>query len=134
MPAQTRILIVDDSARARQSLRTLLAIYAEEAEIQEAENGLEALQRFDRFCPNVVVMDIMMPELDGINATRRIKALAPRVKVIALSMSPDYRSEALAAGADAFVCKGDPPAVLLDALARVTGWQEDDSSRQPSIL
>lgn len=134
MPAQTRILIVDDSARAWQSLRTLLAIYAEDAEIQEAENGLEALQWFDRSCPDVVLMDIMMPELNGINATKRIKALKPHVKVIALSMSPDYKSEALAAGADAFVCKGDPPGVLLQVLARVTGLQDDDSGRQQSAL
>lgn len=125
MPAQTQILIVDDSARTRQSLRTLLAIYAENAEIQEAENGLQALEWFDRSCPDVVVMDIMMPELDGINATQRIKARAPNVKLIALSMSPDYESDALAAGADAFVCKGDPPGALLEALARVMGWQED---------
>ncbi len=125
MPAQTRILIVDDSARARQSLRTLLAIYAEYAEIQEAENGLQALEWFDRSCPDVVVMDIMMPELDGISATQQIKARAPHVKVIALSMSPNYESDALAAGADAFVCKGDPPGVLLQVLAQVTGWQEE---------
>jgi CheY-like chemotaxis protein len=130
MPIQTRILIVDDSARARQSLRALLAIYADDVEIQEAENGLQALERLERSCPDVVVMDIMMPELDGINATQQIKALVPHVKVIALSMSPDYKSKALAAGADAFVCKGDPPGALLQVLAQVTGWQEECHTSQ----
>ena len=134
MPGNARILIVDDSARARNSLRALLAIYADDAEMLEAENGLEALQMIDTSSPDVVLMDIMMPELDGITATWFIKQQAPQVKVIAVSMSPDYRSEALAAGADAFVCKGDPPGVLLEALVRLTGWPEDDSETQPPVV
>ena len=134
MPGKARILIVDDSARARNSLRALLAIYADETEMLEAENGLEALQMIDTSSPEVVLMDIMMPELDGITATWFIKQQAPQVKVIAVSMSPDYRSEALAAGADAFVCKGDPPSVLLEALARLTGWQEDASEMPPPVV
>ena len=134
MPDRIRILIVDDSARARQSLRALLNIYAEDTEVQEAEDGLEALQRIDEALPSVVFLDVMMPGLDGIKTTQLIKQHASHVKVIALSIASDYESEALAAGADAFVCKGDPPGVLLQALARVTGLQEDDGGRPPSVL
>jgi two-component system NarL family response regulator len=134
MPGKARILIVDDSARARNSLRALLAIYADETDMLEAENGWEALLRIDTSSPEVVLMDVMMPELDGITATEIIKQYAPQVKVIAVSMSPDYRSEALAAGADAFVCKGDPPGVLLEALVRLTGWPEDDSGTPPPVF
>ncbi len=123
-----RILIVDDSPRARQSLRALLASYAEDTEVLEASNGLEGLLYVDECAPNLVLMDVLMPGLDGINATQLIKQLAPHVKVIALSIACDYRSEALAAGADAFVCKGDPPGALLEALAQVAGLLEDNSS------
>ncbi len=116
MPDRIRILIVDDSPRARKSLCALLAAYAEDTRIQEAKNGLEALQCVEQAPPDVVLMDVIMPELDGPAATRLMKERVPQVKVIALSISPDYRFEALAAGADAFVCKGDPPGLLLDAL------------------
>ncbi len=128
MPCRTRILIVDDAPRARASLHTLLNIYSQDAEIQEAASGDEALQCLDEALPDVVLMDIMMEGLDGIRATKFIKQRAPQVKVIAVSIACDLQAEALAAGADAFVCKTDPPRVLLDALTRVAGWPEDNSS------
>ncbi|MGE5263103.1 MAG: response regulator transcription factor [Acidobacteriota bacterium] len=134
MSDKTRILIVDDSARARNSLRALLAICTEDAEIQEAETGLEALQCIDESSPSVVLMDIMMPGLDGIKTTQIVKQHRPQVKIIALSIACDSESQALAAGADAFVCKGDPPGVLLETLARVAGLQEDDRGKPPSVL
>ncbi len=123
---RTRILIVDDSPRARQSLRGLLDSYAEDTEIQEAQDGSEALQCVEALVPDVVFMDVMMPGLDGIRATQLIKQRAPQAKVIALSIACDYRAEALAAGADAFVCKGEPPGVILETLAQVAGLMEDD--------
>ncbi len=129
MPDQTRILIVDDSPRARQSLRALLSSCGEDTELLETSNALEALQFIDESPPDVVFMDIMMPGLDGITATRLIKRHVPQVKVIAWSVSSDYRSEALAAGADAFVCKGDPPGALLEAFARVGGLPEGNIGR-----
>ncbi len=119
MPEQMRILIVDDLQRSRQSLRALLATYADNVEIEEAKNGLEALEQIDHQSPTVVVMDIRMPGLDGINATQIIKQHAPRIKIIAISMSPEYETDARMAGADAFVCKGDPPTRLLQALSEV---------------
>ncbi len=132
MTDQKRILIVDDSVRTRQSLRALLASYAEYTEVLEASNGLEGLLYVDECAPNIVLMDILMPGLDGINATQLIKQHAPHIKVIALSIACDYRSEALAAGADAFVCKGDPPGALLDALAQVAGLTENNGGKDHS--
>ncbi|MBI5033951.1 MAG: response regulator transcription factor [Chloroflexi bacterium] len=120
MKKQLRVLIVDDQTRARQSLRALLATYNEIAVIQEAKNGLEALQRIDEYSPDVVFMDVRMPGLDGVNATQLIKQHAPRVKVIVLTMYPDYATGALASGADAFICKGDPPEKLLRTLEKIT--------------
>jgi two-component system, NarL family, invasion response regulator UvrY len=118
MQKQIRILIVDDQPRARQSLRALLATFAGIEEIQEAKNGLEALQRIDDFSPDIVFMDVRMPGLDGISTTQLIKQHAPRIKIIVLSMYPDNEQGAVASGADAFVCKCDPPEQLLKALAK----------------
>ena len=134
MPDRIRILIVDDCPRARQSLRALLAIYAEDTEIQEAEDGLEALQCINQSPPGLVFMDIGMAGLDAIKTTQLIKQHVPHIKVIALSIARDFESEALAAGADAFVCKGDPPGVLLETLAQVAGLPEDDNGTQQSVL
>lgn len=79
----------------------------------------EALQLVKELQPGVALMDVRMPEIDGLKATVQIKALWPQVKVILLSMYPEYRGEALAAGADAFVGKGDAPRELLDLLSAV---------------
>lgn len=115
----TRVLIVDDQPRARKSLKALLSTWPCVGEMHEASNGREAVQLVKEFQPEVVLMDVRMPEVDGLKATVQIKALWPQVKVILLSMYPEYRGEALAAGADAFVGKGEAPDELLDLLSAV---------------
>ncbi len=130
MIGRIRILIVDDWPRSRQSLCALLAAYSEAAEIHEANNGLEALQRIQEFSPDIVFMDVRLPGLDGIKAMQIIKRHASAVRIIALSMDCDYRSEALAAGADAFVCKSESPDKLLETLAGIiAGLPKDNSVR-----
>ncbi len=125
MVEQVRILIVDDKPRARQSLRALLASYPEVTEIHEAKNGLEGLRRIGECSPDIVFMDLQLPDVDGTVATRLIKQYAPRVKVIAMSI--DFvESEALAAGADAFICRGEPLAKLLDTLEVIAGRLEKE--------
>jgi len=118
-----RILIADDQRRARQSLRALLETRFPALEIFEVESGSEALLNLEGFRPHLVVMDARMPGLDGIEATRAIKSQAPQVKVIVLSMYAEYRATALAAGADVFISKGEPPERLLEAL---TMLNDDD--------
>ena len=119
MRSSLRILIVDDQPRARQSLRALLAARFQVDQVHEAGNGAQALACVEAYCPDVVFMDARMPELDGIEATRMIRRASPRVKVIVLSMYPEYRAPALAAGADAFFSKGEPPDELLAVLTRL---------------
>jgi DNA-binding NarL/FixJ family response regulator len=119
MAGHMQILIVDDQTRARQSLKALLAIWPQVKEIREAANGQEALHLIEESRPDVVLMDARMPEMDGLEATRLIKARWPQVKVIVLSMYADYTADALAAGADAFVSKGEPPERLLATLTTV---------------
>jgi DNA-binding NarL/FixJ family response regulator len=119
MVESIRVLIVDDQPRARESLKSLLSTSSRVGEMNEACNGREAVQLVRECQPDVVLMDVRMPEVNGLTATAQIKALWPQVKVILLSMYSEYRGEALAAGADAFVGKGEAPDELLDLLAAV---------------
>jgi YesN/AraC family two-component response regulator len=116
MTSCVRVLVVDDQLRARQGLKALLATWPQLQEIREATNGKQALAIVEECQPDLVLMDVRMPEMDGLEATRRIKASWPNVLVVVLSMYPEYEPEATAAKADAFVCKGEPPEVLLDTL------------------
>ncbi len=118
-----RIMIVDDQSRARQSLRALLATEERIGEIEEACSGLEALEQVGAFHPDVILMDAKMPEMDGMEATRRIKSQQPDTRIILLSMYAEYGPEAAAAGADAFLAKGEAPAKLLE-----TVWQLADAA------
>ncbi len=113
------ILIVDDQPRVRQSLRALLATKFRMTEAHEAANGAEAILCVEECKPDIVLMDARMPVLDGIEATRLIKTSAPKVKVIVMSMYPEYCASALAAGAEAYISKGEPPEQLLKLLAEL---------------
>ena len=104
-----KVLIVDNQRRARRSMRALLATWSAVAEIREAENGHDALGVAGEWQPDVIVIDVRTPEVNGLEVTRLIKARSPQVRVIALAVDPDCRAGALAAGADAFVCKCEPP-------------------------
>lgn len=122
-----QILIVDDQPRARKSLRALLSTWPVLQELSEAANGQEAVQIVEERQPNLVLMDICMPRMDGLQATWLIKTQWPQVKVIVLTMYGEYEAEAMAAGADAFVAKGEPADRLLAALSALT------ASRTPPL-
>jgi len=122
-----RVLVVDDQRRARQSLKALLATWPRVETVQEATNGQAALALVQESPPDLILMDLRraktsaLPKrgdasVDGLEATRRIKAKWPQVKIIALSVHTELAAEALAAGADVFVCKCEPPEALLKAL------------------
>jgi CheY-like chemotaxis protein len=123
-----RALFVDDHQVMRQGLIRLMANQPEIHVAGEAANGREALELARRIRPDVIVMDISMPEMDGIEATRHIKHEMPEVRVIGLSMHDDeHLAEAmLKAGAEAFVNKAASPAELLRAIYGI--HQEDPKS------
>lgn len=119
MPDLMRILIVDDQLHARQSLRALLATAPCAGKMREAANGEEGLQIAEEFQPDVMVIDALMPGMDGLQTTRAVKVRWPRVRVIVISMSPEFREEALRAGAEAFLAKSETPEHLLATFEQV---------------
>jgi CheY-like chemotaxis protein len=114
-----RILLVDDHAMVRQGLRAILEGYADMLVVGEAANGLEAVAMASDLRPDVIIMDVNMPRLDGIAATNRIKAAQPAVIVIGLSVNDSRQvMEAMkGAGADAFLSKEAAAEQLHDAIA-----------------
>jgi DNA-binding NarL/FixJ family response regulator len=124
---QMRVLIVDDLPRARQSMKALLEAWRQFDEINEATNGEEAIQLSDTFQPELVLMDACMPVMNGLQAIKQIKATWSHIKIIVLSMYQDLKVQALAAGADAFVCRSDPPEEFRKILAEILQKSSDEA-------
>ena len=118
-----RVLVADDQSMVRSGFRLLLSREEDIEVVAEASNGLEAVEKAARFDPDVVLMDIRMPELDGLEATRRILAADGTTRILVLTTFDldEYVYEALRAGASGFVLKDDPPEQLLAAIRTVAG-------------
>ena len=117
-----RVLLVDDTPEILRDLRQLLELTDDLDIVGEAANGAEAVRLATDLAPDVVVMDLEMPGMDGYEATRRIKNKTPALRVIILSIHAglEERRHAHAAGADCFVVKGEGYEVLVNAI-RGTG-------------
>jgi len=111
-----KILIADDNPHSRSGMRALLSTQPEFVITGEACDGLDAVQQVKQKAPDVVLMDVQMPHMDGITATRIITDLCPQVRVIILTLYENYLSEALEAGASAFFLKGASPDLLITAI------------------
>ena len=116
-----RVLVADDQSMVRAGFRMLLAGEDDIEVVGEARNGVEAVDGAARFHPTVILMDIRMPQLDGLEATRRILAADDSARVLILTTFDldEYVYEALAAGASGFVLKDDPAEQLLAAIRTV---------------
>ena len=127
-----RVLVADDQSMVRAGFRMLLSGEADIEVVAEASNGLEAVEKAGRFQPTLVLMDIRMPELDGLQATRRILAAddAARILILTTFDLDEYVYEALHAGASGFVLKDDPPEQLLAAVRTVA---DGDALLSPAI-
>jgi two-component system nitrate/nitrite response regulator NarL len=115
-----RILIADDHEVVRKGVRSLLESQ-ENQNITEASNGKEAVDIASEMSPDLVVLDVTMPILDGLSAARQIKKALPRVPIVILSIhnGPEMMRATKRAGADAFVTKSDLGSVLLKAVEAV---------------
>lgn len=127
-----RILIADDQALFREALRTLISLQADFEVVGEAADGAEAFQLCQRLCPAVVLMDLQMPLVDGVTATRRLHEELPECRVIALTTfeNDEYVFECLRAGAVGYLLK-DAPSENLFAAIRAAARGE--SFLQPSV-
>jgi CheY-like chemotaxis protein len=132
MTKRIRVLVADNLSRARQSMKALLTAWSEVEEVCEAASGREAVRLVEAFHPDVVLIDVRMPEMDGLEATRLIKSKWPQVKVILLSIYVEYETAAVAAGADAFVAKGNLAGRLRALLAGLAEAQVETD--KPSDL
>jgi DNA-binding NarL/FixJ family response regulator len=127
-----RVLVADDQSMVRAGFRMLLSGEADIEVVAEASNGLEAVDKAARFKPTVVLMDIRMPELDGLEATRRILAADGTARILILTTFDldEYIYEALRAGASGFVLKDDPPEQLLAAIRTIA---DGDALLSPAV-
>ena len=120
-----KVLVADDQSMVRAGFRMLLSGQEDIEVVAEASNGLEAVEKAARFEPTVVLMDIRMPELDGLEATRRIVEADPAARVLNLTTFglDEYVYEALRVGASGFVLKDDPPEQLIAAIRIVAAGE-----------
>jgi DNA-binding NarL/FixJ family response regulator len=127
-----RVLLVDDDDLMRAGLKSVLSSDETIEVVGEAGDGRDALRRIRDLRPDLVLMDIRMPELDGISATRELLAAEPNVKVVVLTTfeQDDYIFEALSAGASGFLLKRTKPEELIAAIHTVAAG---DSLLSPSV-
>jgi len=127
-----KILLVDDQALFREGLRTLLSVHSDLQVVGEAGNGEEAIRLVRTHLPTVVLMDLQMPVLDGVTATRRLKAEHPECRVIILTTFDDDDNvfEGLRAGAVGYLLKDAPSEKLAEAIRLAA---RGESFLQPSV-
>lgn len=127
-----RILLVDDHAILREGLRALLSYYPDVEVVGEAGDGAQALECVERLCPDIVLMDIAMPGMNGLEATRRIRQQYPNTRVLILTQYEDqpYVLPLLRAGASGYVLKRALGADLINAVRAVA---QGESFLYPSV-
>jgi DNA-binding NarL/FixJ family response regulator len=137
MTGATRCLVVDDHPTVRQGLGLMFGDVADLELVGDVHNGEEVVEAVRRLRPEVVIMDVRLPGIDGISAVKRIAETAPSVKTVVFSAYGDKRllSDAIAAGARGYVLKGSPPEDLLRAIRTVAGGKPFvDPSLSPTLL
>ena len=125
MDETVRVLIADDHAVVRQGLRAFLDAHSGIDVVGEAADGEQAVALAEQLLPDVVLMDVVMPGMDGIDATRRVRATSPTTKVIVLTSFADEDKvfPAVKAGAAGYLLKDVEPSELGDAIRRVHGGE-----------
>lgn len=132
MTEKIRVLLVDDQRLMRDGLRILLELEADIEVVGEAENGLQAAQQYENLSPDVILMDIRMPVMDGVEATRQICSRWPKARIIILTTFDDdnYLFEGLRVGALGYLLKDLSGAELAEAIRTV---MEGGALIEPSV-
>src|SRR5947207_3813360 len=125
MSQKIRILLADDHAVVRQGFKMILSAQPDMEIVGEAGNGRQAVEQAEQLRPDIVVMDVAMPELNGIEATRRLADSVPHARVVALSMHKDsvYVREILRAGARGYLLKDSGAGDLVSAIRAVASGE-----------
>lgn len=119
--APIRVLVVDDHAIIRKGIRAVLELVSDIELVGESENGLDAVRQDHALQPDVIVMDLVMPDMDGIQAIRRIKSERPEARILVLTTfaGEDMVLSAIKAGAAGYHLKDSSPDVLVEAIRQV---------------
>jgi DNA-binding NarL/FixJ family response regulator len=119
--SKIRLLIVDDLDHVRQGMRTLLSLSDDIEIIGEAINGFEAIGMVAVLKPDVALMDLEMPKMDGIEASKWIKQISPATRIMTITIhdTDTFRAHAEAAGVDAFFVKATPSEVLIEKIREI---------------
>jgi DNA-binding NarL/FixJ family response regulator len=123
------MMVVEDNPRARQALRAYMSLQPGIDITAEASNGLEAINMIRGRLPDIVLMDACMPVMDGPEAIRIIKQHWPQIKIVVLTIYPDYERDVLSAGADAFLVKGCSTGEMM---SRIHSLLQTDEAGDPS--
>ncbi len=120
---QYSIILADDHALVRQGIKRIIQEDHELVVVDEAADGLELLHLLEKSTPNMVILDISMPRLRGLEAIKLIKGLYPEVKILILTMhgSKEYFYQAMSKGADGYLLKEDVDCTLLSAINTIRG-------------
>jgi NarL family two-component system response regulator LiaR len=131
-----KVLLVDDHMVVRSGLSTVLAVYDDMQLVGEAGDGEEALRLCERLQPDVVLMDLLMPKMDGVAATQVIKERWPQIQVIALTSfkEKEYVEGALKAGASGYLLKNISAEELVNAVRRAAAGQPSLSPEAAQVL
>jgi len=131
-----RLILADDHHLLRRGFKSLLSGEPDLEVVGEASNGLQAIEMCRRLEPDLILMDVRMPEMDGITATRRIKEVQPGVGVLVVTMheNPDYLLEALDAGAAGYVLKDAPADRLISAVHRTLNGESPLNQELATLL
>jgi DNA-binding NarL/FixJ family response regulator len=131
-----RLILADDHHLLRRGFKSLLSGEPDLEVVGEASNGLQAIEMCRRLDPDLILMDVRMPEMDGITATRRIKDERPGVGILMVTMheNPDYLLEALNAGAAGYVLKDAPGDRLISAVHRTLNGESPLNQELATLL
>ena len=129
---RVRVLIVDDMPQVRRDLRQFLDLTGDMEVVAEAADGQEAVRIAAQLTPDVIIMDLEMPGMDGFEATRQIKAQgpAPRIVILSVHADPENVARARSVGADEFVVKGASFKILINAIMGRNGSPDSITSKK----